>query len=97
MLEFVREVFDGKYRIRAETIDPATGMNKISVTDTLADKVIKKYFTDDDEAAIALFQTILDVYDSRGEMDLVHFDHTFDLPGMLVKRIQCVVGDEHAD
>jgi len=67
MLKHSREYSDGKYRYAIIPLreDEEYG-NAVILENVLENRPLKKYFTNDDETAIAIFESMIELHDDRG-------------------------------
>jgi hypothetical protein len=71
MLAHSREYSDGKYYYG---IIPIEGMgHEIVLKNLLTEETLKKYFTEDDESAIAVFESMIQIQEERGNVDLENY------------------------
>jgi len=71
MLAHSREHSDGKYYY---AIIPFEGLGNVIVLENqLTKTTLKKYFTEDDETAIAIFESLVELQQDRGDVELENF------------------------
>jgi hypothetical protein len=71
MLAHSREYTDGKYYY---AVIPFEGIGHVIILeDTLAKETLKKYFTEDDESAIAVFESMIQLQEERGNEELKNY------------------------
>lgn len=86
MLSFTREYTDGRYVFMAM---PILGRgNMVTLEDKLRGVSLKQYFTTDDEAALALFESMMQCYNERGPENLEMYKSKDNIPGELNSRIE---------
>jgi hypothetical protein len=71
MLAHSREYTDGKYYYAIIPFEDAGHV--IVLENTLAKETLKKYFTEDDESAIAIFESMIQLQEERGDIDLENY------------------------
>lgn len=89
MLKFDRVYSDGKYNFTAGPMGKKEGMgNIIKLENLLENKILKEYTTKDDEAAIALMETMMIWYHERGENELLAYNFRQHLPEPLQNKVE---------
>jgi hypothetical protein len=71
MLAHSREYSDGKYYYG---IIPFEGIgHEIVLKNMLTKETLKRYFTEDDESAIAIFESMIQLQEERGDVELENY------------------------
>jgi hypothetical protein len=90
MLLFPREYTDGKF---VYMIIPVENMNIVKLFDKIEKKLLKEYETEDDEAALYIFQSMIDTQERFGYPDLLNFKMKEQLPMNLFLNVHILVED----
>lgn len=89
MLSFTREYTDGQYEFMASKFLEG---NIVVLQNKLTGVVLKQYFTEDDETAIALFESMLMCHRERGNEALEKYtskEHiSEELNGRIIKKVE---------
>jgi hypothetical protein len=68
MLAYTREYTDGKYYY---ALIPMKDMGNVVILENkLTNTLLKRYFTTDDEAAIIIFESLIDLQEERGSEEV---------------------------
>jgi len=85
MLTHDREYGDGKYSFKIVPIGEAG--NLIKLENMVSNKIIKQYFTKDDETAFVIFESLLDCYRAYSDEGVEKYKYKEQLPSEFQNRI----------
>jgi hypothetical protein len=94
MLTFNREYKDGKY---VYLLIPVKNTNYVKLIDEIDKKMVKEYKTEDDEAALYIYQSLIDIQERFGYDFLLNFKVKDQLPGYLVSNVEVIVEESPVD